>query len=41
MNLYLKRNIPNARAIRRRSLIIDAILAWATVMGALWFLWTR
>ena len=41
MKLYLKSNIPNARAIRRKALIIDAILTWSAIAAALWFLFTR
>ena len=41
MKLYLKRNIPNARALRRRALIVDAILTWAAVAAALWLLLAR
>ena len=39
--LFLKRNIPNARARQRRALIIDLIITWAAVAAAVWFLVTR
>jgi hypothetical protein len=41
MKLFIKRNIPNARARQRRALIIDAVITWSAIAGALWFLITR
>ena len=34
--LFLKKNIPFASSVRRRNLIIEAILVWLAIAAALW-----
>jgi len=38
MSLLIKKNIPNARARRRRALIIEAILIWLACASWLWLI---